>query len=97
MDLDNEELIETKKEKGLLKKETSDRCVELVSLRKELNDLSDKIEKLNEYVTSDDAKKLNKQEMFYTISYVNGLIQAYHFLEKKINYIKKELFDDDKK
>lgn len=97
MDLDNEELMETKKEKGLLKEDTSERVVELAKLRKELNNLADKIEKQNKFVSSKKYKGLNNQEKFYIISYINGMNNSYHFLEKRIEFIKKELFGDDKK
>lgn len=96
MDLDNEELIETKKEKGLLKEDTSERVVELTKLRKELNDLAEKIEKQNKFVSTKKYKNLNNQEKFYIISYINGMNNSYHFLEKRIEFIKKELFGNEK-
>lgn len=96
MDLDNEELLETKKAKGLLKEDTSERVVELAKLRKELNDLADKIEKQNKFVSTKKYKNLNNQEKFYIISYINGMNNSYHFLEKRIEFIKKELFGNEK-
>lgn len=97
MDLDNEELMVTKNEKGLLKKDLSKRVVELAKLRKELDDIMKKGQNLSEYTFSDDFKKLDKKEQFLIIQQFNGMSHYKMYLEKRINYMKEVIFGDDTK
>lgn len=94
MDLDKEELEYTKANNGTLKdKNKAFKIVDLMKIRIKMDKLRDDITEENKFATSDEFKAMDSKTRFLVLSYINGLNQAYYFLEKYHKRLKEEIFD----